>query len=105
MNTYHVIVTDVAKADLKRYRDYILKKFNNPQAAKDLIHDFRDTRKQLEIVAGSLQSPASNELIRRNLKRINFLKHSYFLLFQIVDETVFITNMFHFLEDYENKLR
>lgn len=45
MKTYHVVVTDDAKADLKRYRDYILKKFKNLQAAKALILDFRETRK------------------------------------------------------------
>ena len=71
MKTYHVVVTDDAKADLKRYRDYILKKFKNPQAAKALVLDFRETRKALETIAVSLQDPDSEALKKRDLKRIN----------------------------------
>lgn len=29
----------------------------------------------------------------------------YFLLYKIIDRNVYVTNMFHFLEDFENKLR
>ena len=35
-----------------------------------------------------------------------FLRHNYFLLYYIGnDEIVYITNIFHGLEDFENKLR
>jgi len=105
MKKYHVVVTDDARADLKRYRDYILTKFRNPQAAKALILDFRETRKALETIAVSLQIPDSEALKKRDLKRINLQKHNYLVLFRIVDDSVYITNVFHFLEDYENKLR
>ena len=105
MKTYCVVVTDDAKADLKRYRDYILKKFNNPQAARAVIIDFRETRTKLKTVAASLQDPESEVLKQRGLKRINFQRHNYFLLFRIVDDRVYVTNVFHFLEDYENKLK
>ena len=105
MKTYRVVVTDDAKADLKRYRGYILKKFKNPQAARAVILDFRETRTKLETVAASLQDPESEILKQRCLKRINFQRHNYFLLFRIVGDLVYVTNVFHFLEDYENKLR
>ncbi len=74
---------------------------------KNLVMDFRETRKQLEISADSLADPDSDKLKSRRLKRINLLKHDYFLLYRI-DETdgiVYVTNMFHSREDYENKLR
>ena len=105
MNTYHVIITDDAKADLKRYRNYILNQFKNSQAAKALILDYRQTRKNLEKVAGSLSDPASEKLVQRGLKRINFQSHNYFLLYRIDKDTVYVTNVFHFLEDYESKLQ
>ena len=69
-----------------------------------MILDFRETRKQLQNVAGSLQDPESDALRQRNLKRINFIHHNYFLLFRVVDQMVYVTDMFHCLEDYENKL-
>lgn len=105
MNTYHVIVTDDANEDLRRYRDYLLYIKKSPQAARNIVLDFRETRKQLETVAGSLKAADSKELKRRSLKRINFLKHDYFLLYYVEEYTVYITNMFHALEDYESKLR
>ncbi len=105
MKRYHVIITDDAKADLKRYRNYILNKFKNPQAARNIILDFRETRKELEKVAGSLSDPESDILRTRRLKRISFQNHNYFLLYRVEKETVYVTNVFHFLEDYENKLK
>ena len=72
---------------------------------KNLVNDYRETRKKLEIVAGSLKDPDSEKLKVRRLKRINFLKHDYFLLYRIDGSAVYVTNMFHSLEDYENKLR
>ncbi len=69
-----------------------------------MILDFRETRKQLQNVAGSLQDPESDTLRQRNLKRIYFIHHNYFLLFRVVDQMVYVTDMFHCLEDYENKL-
>lgn len=105
MKTYRVVVTDDAKADLKRYRDYILKTFKNPQAARAVILDFRETRTKLETTAASLQDPESEVLKQRSLKRINFQRHNYFLLFRVAGEQVYVTNVFHFLEDYENKLK
>ena len=89
MKTYRVVVSDDAKADLRRYRDYLLNQKKSRQAAENLVLDFRETRKQLEKVAGSLQEPNSEALRDRGLK----------------GDTVYITNMFHSLEDYENKLR
>ena len=105
MKTYRVVVNEEAKTDLRRYRDYLLRKKNSQQAAKNIILDFRATREQLERVAGSLKEPDSKALNERGLKRINFLKHDYFLLYRIDGNVVYVTNMFHSLEDYENKLR
>ena len=38
-------------------------------------------------------------------RRINFLHHNYFLLYQLEGETAYVTNIFHGLEDADNKLR
>ena len=104
MKTYHVFITDDAKADLRRYTDYLKKIKNSPQAAKNIASDFRETRKKLENVAGILTEPASDVLKSKGLKRINFLKHDYFMLYRIEGKNAFITNIFHALEDFENKL-
>ena len=107
MKKYKVIVTPDAKADLKAYLSYLRNEKRNPQAVKNVLEDFRATRDSLSNVAGSLEDPKSEKLKRRGLKRMNFVKgHRYFVLFKIEDDgKVYITNVFHMLEDYESKLR
>lgn len=104
MKTYHVFLSDDAKKDLRRYTDYLKKDKKNPQAAKNILIDYHDTRKKLEIVAGSLKESESEAVKSRGLKRLNFLRHDYFLLFKIEENNVIVTNIFHSLEDFENKL-
>lgn len=100
-----MFVTEDAKKDLRKYSNYLLKIKKSKQAAKNVVEDFRNTRKTLQDVAGSLKEPENQKLKERKLKRINFKKHDYFLLYRIEGDNVFITNMFHNLEDYENKLK
>lgn len=44
-------------------------------------------------------------LCRLEYHRINFLNHKYFMLYRIVDDIVFVDNIFHELQDYENKMQ
>ena len=104
MTSYKVKITPDAKADLKRYRDYLLYRKKSPQAARSVVQDFYDTASKLKDIAGSLAEPESPALKERKLKRINFIKHDYFLLYRIEGTMVFVTDMFHSLEDFERKL-
>ncbi len=106
MKQYKVIVTPDAEEDLRRYVAYLHDVKKNPQAVKNVLEDFRDTKKSLQNVAGRLKEPDSEKLKERGLKRMNFLRHNYFVLFYIGDDDkVYITDVFHGLEDYESKLR
>lgn len=42
--------------------------------------------------------------IKLEYRRINFLNHRYFMLYRIADNVVFVDNIFHELQDYENKM-
>ena len=50
MKTYRVVVTDDAKQDFRRYRDYLIYVKKSSQAARNLVNDYRETRKKLETV-------------------------------------------------------
>ena len=64
-----------------------------------------DAKQSLSKVASTLAEPDSEKLKARGLRRINFKRHNYFLLYYIgLDDIVYITNIFHGLEDYESKL-
>ena len=106
MKQYKIIVTPDAEEDLRKYVAHLRDVKRNPQAVKSVLADFRDTKKSLKNVAGSIKEPDSEKLKERSLKRMNFLRHNYFVLFYIGDDDkVYITDVFHGLEDYESKLR
>ena len=105
MKTYKVKVTPDAKKDFKRYIKYIKDNLANPQAAKSVAGDYKETKESLKSIAGSLSDPESFELKKRGLKRINFRRHNFFLLYRVMGDTAEITNMFHGSEDFENKLK
>ena len=105
MKEYKYLVTEDAREDLRRHLSYIKRKFKNPQAIRNVRNDFAETVSSLATVAGAISEPESEELKKRGLKRINLKRHDYFLLYRINSETAEVMRMFHFLEDYENKLR
>ena len=105
MKKYKAVITKQAQEDLRGKLAYIRNHLKNPQAVQSVYNDYKLTRKTLEEVADTIREPDSMELKRRDLKRINFRAHNYFILFRIRDDRVEITNLFHGSEDFENKLR
>ena len=95
---YKVIVSEEAEADLDRYIRYLFAVKRNEQAAREA------TVKALKNVAGSLKLCDNEQLRKQGYRRINFLSHRYFLIYRIVDDTVFVDNIFHEMQDYENKM-
>lgn len=105
MKTYKVVVTDEAQEAFKRYLRYVKNIKKNPYAAKNILDDYIATRKQLSSCAGMLAEPESEKLRQRNLKRMNFLNHDYFILFKMENDKAVIVSVFHSLDDFENKLK
>ena len=102
---YKVVITDEALSDLRRYVAYLINVKKNKQAASNLLDDYDVTIAKLSAVAGSLKICESPNMRTRSLRRINFLHHNYFLLYQLKGEIAYVTNIFHGLEDADNKLR
>ena len=105
MKSYNVKVSPSAEKDLRDRIEYLVKDKKSKQAAANVMNDYIETRNTLSQMAGSIKNPENDKLRARRLKRINFKRHNYFLLFRIDENVVTITNVFHGLEDYENKLR
>lgn len=105
MKKYKAVITKQAQTDLRSKLAYIRNRLKNPQAVQSVYNDYKLTRNNLEEVADTIREPDSVELKKRDLKRINFRTHNYFMLFRIQEDRVEITNIFHGSEDYENKLR
>lgn len=101
---YKVVVTRDAAEDLERFIQYLMAEKESVQAAENVLNDYDATIESLKYVAGSLKLCDNPELRQLGYRRINFLNHRYFMLYRIVDDVVFVDNIFHGLQDYENRM-
>lgn len=101
---YKVVITLDAAEDLERFVKYLMDEKKSMQAAENILNDFDATIESLKHVAGSLKLCDNPKLCELEYRRINFLNHRYFMLYRIVDNVVFVDNIFHELQDYENKM-
>ena len=105
MKTYNVIIEPEAKKQMRRHLSYIKNKLKNPQAAESVYHDFLASVGKLSTTAGSIKESEDEALIKRKLKRKNFDRHEYFVLFRVIGDEVQVTNVFHFRENFIAKLK
>lgn len=101
---YRIVVTKDAEEDLDRFVQYLIFEKKSMQAAQNVLNDFDATIECLKHVAGSLKICDNPRLRQLEYRRINFLNHRYFILYRIVDDIVFVDNIFHKLQDCENKI-
>ncbi len=101
---YNVVITNDAENDLDRHIQYLLYVKKNPQAAGNVMDDYDETIDSLSRVAGSLKYCENPNLKKDGYKRINFQRHRYFMLFRIEENNAIVDNIFHDLEDFENKM-
>ena len=101
---YKVVITKDAEDDLDRFVKYLIFEKKNMQAAQNVLDDYDATIESLKHVAGSLKLCDNPRLCLLEYRRINFLNHRYFMLYRIVDHVVFVDNIFHELQDYENRM-
>lgn len=101
---YKVVVTKDAEDDLEQIIKYLIIEKESIQAAENVLNDYDATIKSLKHVAGSLKLCDNPRLRQLEYHRINFLNHKYFVLYRIVDNIVFVDNIFHELQDYENNM-
>ena len=101
---YKVVVTAEAEEDLNHFIQYLLFAKKNKQAAKNVLDDFEDTIKKLKYVADSLIVCDNPRLQSLGYRRINFQQHRYFMLYRIENDVVYVDDIFHELQDYENRM-
>lgn len=80
MKTYRVIATNDAQEDLRQYLSYLIQEKHNPQAARLVLQDYRNTVKRLSHAAGSIARPDSEKLQARHLKKDKLWSSSLFLV-------------------------
>ena len=101
---YKVVVTAEAEEDLNQFIQYLFFVKKNKQAARNVLYDFEDTVKRLKYVASSLKICDNPHLQSFGYRRINFQQHRYFMLYRIENDVVYVDDIFHELQDYENRM-
>ena len=101
---YKVVITSDAEEDLEAFIVYILFEKKNEQAAQSVLDDFEATVDNLARVAGSLKLCENPKLKKYGYRRINFLSHNYFMMYRLEGNVAVVENIFHDLQDYENKM-
>ena len=101
---YKIVVTRDAEEDLDQFISYLIFEKGSPEAAQNVLNDYDATIKTLKTVAESLKLCDNPRLRKSGYRRINFLNHRYFMLYRVVGDMVYIDNIFHELQDYENKM-
>ena len=101
---YKVIITEDAEADMDKFVRYLLFEKKNEQAAINLINDFEAAIATLTHAAESLKVCENQNLKELGYRRINFMSHRYFMLYRVQEGVVYVDNIFHELQDYENRM-
>lgn len=92
---YKVVVTRDAEEDLERFIKYLIIEKESMQAAENVLNDYDATIESLKHVAGSLKLCDNPRLRQFEYRRINFLNHKYFMIYRIVDNVIFVDNIFY----------
>ncbi|MCR5083525.1 MAG: type II toxin-antitoxin system RelE/ParE family toxin [Parasporobacterium sp.] len=103
--TFKVLVTSDAQDDLEGFIKYLIFEKKNKQAAANVMDDFEKTKETLSGVAASIKLCENPRLKKLGYRRINFEKHSYFMMYRVEESVAIVDNIFHSLQDYENKLQ
>lgn len=98
---FEVVFTDNAKEQSQDILDYLFFELNNAQAAYNVEQDMKQTIRLLSHVAGSLKLCESPRLRDLGYRTIHLKHHSYFMIYRIQDDTVYVDAIYHDLQNYE----
>ncbi len=98
---FDVIFSEQAEQNLDRIISYCLYKLKNTQAAMNILKDVENTLKRLSYMADGLKLCENARLRDLGYRKIHLRQHSYFLLYRIEDNKVYVDAVYHDLQDYE----
>ena len=105
LRLWSVIATDRVQENLDDYVYYLLMEKQNEQAADSLVKDYEDTVERLKKVAGSLKLIDNPRYGEAGYRKIRFLRHDYYLIYRVEDNTAIIYRMLHDLQDMDKALQ
>ena len=105
METYRIEITPDAEADVENCYRYILETYHSWDTADAFLDDYGETLEKLRLGAGRLKIGDHPLMQARGIRRWNFLKHDYFMLYTVREDLAIILAVAHFRKDIGNILK
>ena len=100
MKTRHVEVTPGVGQRLIEILTYIHDTpLHNPDAAKAIFEDFEATIAAVALMGDRIPIGTHPIMRKRGLRRMNFRKHRFYVLYRIHGDVAQVVRVAHFLED------
>lgn len=78
---------------------------HNPEAASAVFDDFEATLQVVGLMGDRIPIGSHPIMRDRKLRRVNFQKHNYYLIYRLADDVAQIVRIGHFREDLDNVLK
>lgn len=106
MKTWHAVINPRVEHRLFDILSYVNDEpLFNPDAALSILENFEAIVKMVERMGDRIPIGTHPVMRERQLRRINFREHRYYLIFRIKNDIVQIVDIAHFLEDPDKVLR
>ena len=101
---YNIVISQRAEQHTDAIVSYVASELNNPLAAAAILSDIEQTISKLEYTASSFALCTNPYLRSKEYRKVKLKKHNYLILYRLKDNTVFISGVFHMMENYASKL-
>ena len=105
METYRIEITPDAETDVENCYRYIIGTFRSWETADAFLEDYCESLEKLRLVAGRLKTGEHPLMKSREIRRWNFLRHDYFILYTMKKNVAVIIAAAHFRQDIDNILK
>ena len=87
---------------MKEILYHISCRLKNPEAARKIKQDMKETKTKLSYLAESFKLCETPELAQFGYRIIFFQRHRYIMLYRVVGKYVYVDGVFHELQNYQN---
>ena len=98
------MITFIAEDDIDSIVRYLVRKKRNKSAAVKFLNDVESAVKVLEFSAESFQLCINKRLNSSGYRKLYLKKSKYFVLYRVEKNIVYIDDIIHQLQDFENKI-
>lgn len=102
--TYKLIISEYTDYQIDCIFHYISVRLNNKLAAKSVLSDIENAYDILTLNAESFSLCTDSYLREKEYHKLSLQHHDYVIIYRIDGNNVFISGIFHMLENYRNKL-